>query len=272
MKQLMFFTILSVLLLACEKSFDWTFDENNLNTIVVDGIITNVRRAHVIRITKPVALLNEKPEPVRGAAVYLFDGDAVDTLTENPKFPGFYLTDSTYRAVLNKTYHLRIEYAGKRYDAFARMVPVTPFKKLLYSYDENKNMFYIDSVAETFSSKESAMYEIIIDRSNVPGFENLPVTERVSIVYYYTLRTIDISEVFAPEKERVYFPKGTKIIERKYSLAPQHAEFIRSLLSETEWRGGYFDIAQSNVRTNISNGGLGFFGVCTVIRDSLTVN
>ena len=272
MRNLILVVILSVLFVACEKSFDWNFDDESLNTIVVDGIITNIRKAHVVRITKPVVSLNEKPEPVSGAIVSIYDGDFVDTLTESLKIPGYYLTDTNYRAVLNKTYHLRVEYEGKRYDASARMIPVTPFEKLSYAYDESKGMFYIDSVAENFNSKESAIYEIVIDWTHLSEYQNLPVYDRVAVVYYYTLRTIDISEVFAPEKERVYFPKGAKILERKYSLAPQHAEFVRSLLAETEWRGGYFDIAQSNVRTNISNGGLGFFGVCTVIRDTLTVN
>ncbi len=263
--------ILSVVFVSCEKSINWDFDDNKINTIVVDGIIINVRKAHAIRITKPVSSLNEKPEPVSGAVVRLYNGDFVDTLKEQAKFPGLYFTDTTYRAVLNKTYRLRVDYAGKSYEAFARMIPVSPFRKLSYAYDENKNMFYIDSVAESFSSKESAMYEIIIDWSHLPEYQNKPLIDKTAIVYYYTLKTIDISQVFAPEKERVYFPAGARILERKYSLAPQHADFIRSLLSETEWRGGYFDVSQANVHTNISNGGLGFFGVCTVTRDTLTV-
>lgn len=271
MKQFLLIFILSIVLISCEKDINWNFDDHQLNTIVVDGIITNVRKAHAIRITKPVSSLNEKPEPVTGALVSLYNGDFIDTLKEVSKFPGIYYTDTLYRAVLNKTYRLRVEYGGKQYEAFARMVPVSPFQKLSYAYDENKDMFYIDSVAESFSSKESAMYEIIIDWSHLPAYQNKPLIDRTAIVYYYTLKTIDISQVFAPEKERVYFPEGAYIIERKYSLSPQHAHFIRSLLSETEWRGGYFDISQSNVSTNISNGGLGFFGVCTVTRDTLTV-
>ncbi len=272
MKSLILFVIFSILFISCEKDIEWNFDDNELNTIVVDGIITNVRKAHVIRITKPVSALNEKPEPVTGAVVSLYNGDFTDTLKELGEIQGLYYTDTAYRAVLNKTYRLRIEYAGKRYEAFARMIPVSPFRKLSYAYDENKGMFYIDSVAESFNSKESAMYEIIIDWSHLTEYQNQALIDRTAVIYYYTLKTIDISQVFAPEKERIYFPAGARILERKYSLAPQHADFIRSLLSETEWRGGYFDVAEANVHTNISNGGLGFFGVCTVTRDTLTVN
>ena len=271
MKHIIFLLLLFVSLISCEEKMNWEFKDEALNTIVVDGILTNIRRAHLIRITKPVVELNEKPEPVSGAIVLLSNGSKIDTLRESLIKPGFYFTDTIFRAVLNKIYRLRIQYQGKQYESFARMVPVTPFRKLSYAYDSDKDMFYIDSVTQNFSSKESAMYEIIIDWSHLPQYSHLPLVNRVAVVYYYTLTSIDISEVFAPEKERIYFPKGTRIFERKYSLSPKHAEFIRSLLSETDWRGGYFDITQANVRTNISNGGLGFFGVCTVIRDTITV-
>ena len=61
------------------------------------------------------------------------------------------------------------------------------------------------------------------------------------------------------------------MIQRKYSLSPQHEEFIRSLLVETQWHGGNFDIEEGNVHTNLSEGALGFFGACSVITYSSTV-
>ena len=63
----------------------------------------------------------------------------------------------------------------------------------------------------------------------------------------------------------------TTIIESKYSVTPEHAGFIRSMLLETEWRGGLFDVAQGNLETNLSQGAFGFFAISTVIRDTLTV-
>lgn len=264
------FIFIFFLFISCEKEVNWDFAPTE-SRIIVDGILTNAKKAHIIKLSQSVTELNELPEPVSDATVTIYNGDSIHTLTEFPKNSGIYRTDSNYRAVLNKTYSLQILYENKRYNGFARMIPVTPFEKLLYAYNSENNMFYIDSVAKSFSSKESAMYEIIIDWSHLAGYENVPIKDKIAVLYYYTLKTIDISQVFAPEKETVYFPKGARILERKYSLAPKHAEFIRSLLSETEWRGGFFDVARANVRTNISNGGLGFFGVCTVVRDTLIV-
>ena len=47
------------------------------------------------------------------------------------------------------------------------------------------------------------------------------------------------------------------------------ANYFRSMLMEIEWQGGIFDETPSSLPTNISNGGLGFFGVSAVLSDTL---
>jgi len=43
------------------------------------------------------------------------------------------------------------------------------------------------------------------------------------------------------------------------------------LLLETSWQGGVFPSDPANVNTNLSEGALGFFGICAVNSLSLTV-
>ena len=76
--------------------------------------------------------------------------------------------------------------------------------------------------------------------------------------------TIDVSQVFAPENEKIYFPKGSIIWIRKYALSNEYAEYLRAVLLETKWRGGFLDSQPANVPSNFSNGALGFFSVCAV--------
>jgi len=47
-------------------------------------------------------------------------------------------------------------------------------------------------------------------------------------------------------------------------MGPDYADFYRSLLIETVWRGSVFDVYQSNVRSNMSEGAMGYFGAATV--------
>jgi hypothetical protein len=43
------------------------------------------------------------------------------------------------------------------------------------------------------------------------------------------------------------------------------------VLSETEWRGGAFDVQRENVPTNLSKGAIGFFAVSTVLSDTTII-
>jgi hypothetical protein len=263
--------LLSILIYSCEEVTDYEFSTEDLQFIVVNGNLTNERKAHEITVKYPVTSLNEPAMPVSGAYVYVFDGDSLHALEEDLLNPGTYKTDEAFSSVVNRPYTLYIATSEKQYYASTYMLPVTAFNPLKYSFDEEKKLFSIDSVNQAFDRNESAIYEIQVDWTQVEGYETIEKSKKKAVLYYYTLNTIDISQVFAPEKETVYFPAGTTLVESKYSITPEHAGFIRSMLLETEWRGGFFDVAQGNLKTNLSEGAFGYFSVSTVIRDTIIV-
>jgi hypothetical protein len=115
------------------------------------------------------------------------------------------------------------------------------------------------------------MWEVLLDWSKVPGYQQTDSTKCKARLLFYTLSTLDVSEIFAPTVEKVSFPAGTTINEIRYSMTPEYAEFIREVLLETQWQGGLFNTIPSNVPTNLSSGGIGFFAVCGVYSISQTV-
>lgn len=265
------FLIFMSQLVSCENATEW---ENNIQApdyLVVNGLITNEKKEHEIKLSKTVDQLNETEKPISGAIVTIFDGDTLFILAENPANSGIYRTDTNFRAFINKIYTLSIFSDGKNYYSSVYTIPVTPFNPLKYKLDEGKQMFALDSVTLAFDNNESAMYEISIDWTQVSGYESIAEYAKKAVIYYYSLSTIDVSEIFESEREKIYFPKGTTIIEKKYSLTPDHSDFLRSMLLETEWRGSLFDVAHGNVKTNLSKGALGFFGACTVIQETIIV-
>jgi hypothetical protein len=141
------------------------------------------------------------------------------------------------------------------------------FSVLKYIKDKNNGLYHITWVAENYNPQYYAMYEILLDWSSVTGYQSLPADSCKARLLYYTLPTLDVSEVFAPEKQKINFPAGTIIREKRFSLTHDHAEFIRALLSETNWSGGLFDCSHANLPTNLSDGAAGYFGACAV--DSL---
>ncbi len=90
-------------------------------------------------------------------------------------------------------------------------------------------------------------------------------------VIFYDLKTVDVNEVAKPEKEEFTFPAQSIIVRTKYSVSEQYKNFLRSVLSETEWRGGVFDVERANAPTNLSSGAAGFFAVSTIVSDTSVV-
>ena len=250
---------------------DWDLQTGSLDVLIVDGLITNELKPHYVKLSKPSSQLNAPIMWVSGAQVSVSDGDTSYVFNETLDSAGLYLSDSTFSAVIGKEYKLTILFNNKTYTALTSMVPVTPFESLTYrEYDDH--VYKIDSISRTYNSEDYAMWEIMIDWSHLPQFDTIINDTSKARLLYYTLPTIDINQMFSPVKENVYFPLGAIITERKYSLTYEHSLFIRSLMCETNWRGGYFDVAHANVITNLSEGAMGYFGACTVDELEIVVD
>lgn len=269
------FKILAIIILtiffSCEKAIDWQFQmDADTTKIVVDGIITSENKFQTIKLSLPVACYNCPPVMLSGASVVVSDGQNDYIFAEDSLNKGIYVSTEKFYGIPGKTYYLTVNYNGKTYSAQAEMISVTDFEKVSYVLDSSKNLYKLTNLPSVFSLNENAMYEITIDMSELPEYADSSYEQSHIVLYYYRLTSIDISEIAHPDKEKIYFPYGSKITEKKYSLTPEHAEFLRSLLLETEWRGGLYDIEQGNVETNITDG-YGYFGACAVITKYVTV-
>ncbi|MBN2890330.1 MAG: DUF4249 family protein [Bacteroidales bacterium] len=259
------FIIFILTLFSCEKAIDWKFYPSENQYIVVESIITNENSNKEVKINYSAQNLNEKPQPVFGAEVIVSDGFNEYTFTEADS--GIYISDNKLVAVVNRIYTLTIIIEEKTYTAVSAMVPVNDFEPISYSYTDDSSCRF-SSTPSQFLPDENSMYKITIDYSNLPEYTDSSYYQTHKIVYYYSLSSIDVPEIFAPDAEKLTFPRGSIITERKYSLTPQHADFMRSMLLETSWRGGVFDVEHGNVTTNLSEGALGYFGACSVIQKS----
>ncbi len=272
MQKIIYIIGLFLALQSCVKQTKWPVTETTPARIIVDAILTDEVKSHQVTLTYTVSQLNQSPQPVVGANVIISNEDSVWNLAEQPANSGIYLTPPAFFARLTKNYTLLISQNNIIYSAKATMRPGSYFPELKYLKNEQNNLYYIDWVANAFSAKDAARWELLIDWSRVPGYQNLDSIDNHARMLFYTLPTLDVSEVFAPQMEEINFPAGTMITERRYSITPEHAEFIREMLLETNWTGGLFNVAAANVTTNLSNGALGFFGVCAVNELSVIVN
>lgn len=271
MQKFLTYLIILMLLVSCEEQTDWDLKKAENEFIVVDGTITNELKVQTVTIMKPVTALNEIPEPLSGATVLVSATLATHTFHEDILHPGTYLSDKAFTGIRNQTYSLLITSGIRTYSSKAVLAPaVQDFVFIKYQKDPEDNQYRFVSSPFPYNPSLSAMYEIQLDWSSAPGYENQNPDSCRSKLYYYTLPTLDVSELFAPGIEKIAFPSGTVITERRYSLTDEHAAFLRAVLLETTWQGGYFNTASANIPTNLSTGAMGFFGACGVAEKQET--
>jgi hypothetical protein len=257
------FLLLTLLVAGCEVEYPWKLQSDSTKALVVDGILTSEPKAQCIKLSLVNPGINMPYNPVSGAIVNVSDSTNLYQFNESAQEPGSYYS-SPFQAVVGKTYNLLINYESISYIASASMVPVTPLD--IISIIKDKGLCRYNFI----KSGNPAMIEVNYDWSSNPAYCTTYGSCQAQ-EDYYVLNNVDVNNIFGPAKDTIFFPVGTKIIRKKYSLSKGHQDFIRALLIETEWRGGIFDVQQGNVLSNISNGAKGFFATCMVISDTTVV-
>lgn len=264
MKTRVSFLIVISLFFACEERIDIPIQSKDTELLVVEGVLTNENINHKVKLTLPYQSMYGKATPASGAVVLVVEGNSkIHTLYEQPAGSGEYYTP-TFRAVFGPVYTLYILYQGKEYVAQDSSAPVEPLTPLDY---RRVNDEYTLVIGE---SGENANYiDHSISWKNTPAC--LPESSCEGRIVFYDLKSIDVNEIAKPGKTEFLFPAGTTIIRKKYSVSAAYRSFLRSVLSETEWRGGVFDVDRVNATTNLSAGAIGFFAVTTVVSDTTLI-
>ena len=255
-------------MLSCDEQVDWELKYQEEDLLVVEGKISSEVKQHEVKLTRPLYEMNGTPEPVRGAQVEIFDGRVLHALAEDAERPGIYRTDSLFAAQLNRYYQLRILHESKRITAVTFMREVKPFQYM--------NVYPVQSdppLLEAYisDSDEPSIVRMELDWSHLPGYELLPDSATHAVIYHYTLNGVDVNKMFKPPQEHVRFPPGTIVFREKESVNPWYAEFLRGILSETDWRGGMFDVLPGNARTNMVGDGIGYFTAADVLHDTIVI-
>ncbi len=212
--------------------------------------------------------MNGDPEAVSGLVVEITDGRSIHPLHEDRSRPGTYLTSPDFAGEAGRGYQLRIHQGDKLITAISYLREVTPIQNMRPYQVQNNPPLYEVYITD---SDEPAIVRLELDWSHVPGYDTLSHAENHALIYHYTLGTIDVNRMFPPDREAVRFPPGTIVFREKESVNGQYEEFLRGMISETDFRGGVFDVLPGNARTNLTEGAIGYFTATQVIRDTLVI-
>lgn len=265
MRHLLLSTAASVLLLtACTERIELDLDELAAPKLVVEGWITDQPMAHRVRLTTTRSYYaNEATPRVSGAQVTLTDGVQTWTLTEQPAGSGNYFTPADAAGVVGRHYTLTIQHNGDTWTATDLMRPVPALDSVAF-----------DLADREVEEGEAPWYDVRIWTQELPGLgdhyrwktyvNGYTRSDSLKAASFVDDRLYDGSAVAGVVVDQVQARPGDTIRVEQHAITKEAHDVILAILQNTEWRGGLFDPPPANVPSNISNGGLGFFGAASV--------
>lgn len=264
MKYSTYLSILVVLLSSCTEKIDIDVG-TTYQRFIVEGTITTDTMKHVVKLFKSIDYYdNEQPPSVSNAIVTIDDGVNMITLEESNQNPGYYETSEDYFGVVGRTYTLEIEIPEKlngfsSFSASSELKPVAPIDSIRVEYIEKWEVWELQIYAWDPPTEDFYSFEVfkngieITDTVTKRGisddrFFNGNYTFGVPVYYF--------DSGYEPE----FIHPGDSITLKMGGITKDYYNFLIELMDQTfEYRNPLFSGPPANIRSNISNGGLGFF-------------
>ena len=282
MKNIIFIAITLAFITSCTEPINIKTD-NSDPVIVINGIITDEHKYQEIRIIRSSPYFDDEPNAgISNALVTIqSSNNSVYEFIECDTLPGTYYSQTMWAAQEGFDYHLNIEVDfnnnGEKelYQASTTILPplyldsvkVVPMNIMghvnyalnVYGQDPPSEDYYLFklSVNDSLVTNKLSQYiitdDVMINNGYIPG---------LTIEYFG-----DISEWEKDSEETrrrsVYAKEGDKIGIGLSMISKGYFDFISQCVSEMRGENPMFGGPASNITTNISNGGVGYFsGYC----------
>lgn len=248
---------------ACEEVIDVDLNDA-APQLVVEGWIYNTPGPYEIKITLTTNYFENDAAPTVGNALVIISENTtlIDTLIMTK--PGVYKTQKILNGKIGATYQLKIIYDNNTYEAVAAMKPVAPIDSLSYRYRE-KTVFddagYFVSVhfqePNTVGDYYRWLYyrngELYKKKDEVYASDELYNGNYISFEFDYNVN----------QNDTIYL--------EMFSLERNGYDFFNAL-DEQDNTGDLFDTPPGNIKGNISNGAIGYFGASAKTVSETIIN
>ena len=259
---------------SCEETI--TLDLNPIsNKVAIDGLLTNKEGLHPVKVSRLASFYdNGKADAISNAKVTISDdlGNVYDYMESNLEL-GTYNATTAFIGTIGRKYTLNVTVEGKLYQAVDELFPVSPIDSLTWEIDENRrdnpdkdepNRFYnvLLYTQEPPATVDYYLFKFYINDTIYIGHANAEV-------YYADDRYIQ--ENIDGLEGRTYYEKDEKATFEMYRISRNAYLYYSDLDNNLKNDGGLFSPIPANVRSNISNGGLGLFQVASISSASIIV-
>jgi hypothetical protein len=258
MKKIIYIVItLLVFTSACTESFDVELDSTYVR-FVVQGSISDERKAHQVSLTKSADYFSNAPAPrITGATITISDGENTFDLTEVSD--GLYETD-TIAGEVGKTYTLTINSEGETYTSSCYLNYCAPIDLINFGYYD---------WSEYYETNDTMLYILLNAlEPETPGDFYLWNVYKNGVLESDTLHEVYFSDDIFVNGNYMYdvmvqlvedVSIGDTITLEMQAITEEYYNYITQLMTETIWNMGPLDGPPANPAGNISNGAMGFF-------------
>jgi len=277
--------LLSVFLLltftGCTETIDIDTD-NSKPVIVIYGTITDEFTYQEIHISSSTGYFDNKTNPkISGAKVSITSGNNVYTLTEVSDTPGLYRTTTKMAGIPGNTYKLKVEVdynsdgVNEEYTSSAYMESKVSLDSInikrqlisqynyfsvnLYAQDSPDEDYYMCRYQINDSIYNKISRYIVFDDTSINGqyIDGLPIEYFPDVKDKSKFSDDDIKNMtFMADNDSVKF--------ELCHITKGYYRFLQQCQFEKDGEDPFFGGPLSNIETNISNGGVGYFAAFAI--------
>ena len=258
------FAVLMALVLyiavGCTERIDITTDEA-FQKLAVEGYITPGKQ--VIRLTETSGYFSQlPPAPVSDAVVTVSDGSDTYQFAESPEEPGNYYPPEELEVIPESTYTLTIslseEIGGESYFESSAVTPryAVAIDSTRAVWRDDFEVWVIELYALEPSGPDYYMFNAFINGT--------PVTDSLSRIGITDDRLVDgnylygVFVLFLFEDE---VSPGDTLVVSTSAISQDYFRYLVEAQTELRPNNPLFSGPPANVKSNISNGALGYFAV-----------
>ncbi|QJR35691.1 DUF4249 domain-containing protein [Gemmatimonas groenlandica] len=246
---------------ACEKVVELDVADGPVRLVVEGRLESPLEPASVtllgrqsLRLTTTSPYFSNSPQPpARGAVVTVRDDLGRVVAFPESSTPGTYRTDSLV-ARAGRTYTLRIEWQGDRYEAVESLSSVAPIDSLYFMPRPKKDPA-IDGLRATIDLRDPPVTRNYYLWDQYVDGERLVSPD--TVIRY---RVVTNDEFYEGRRVRAYQPfdgravrRRQEVLVRQYSISEAVWRYYDALNRQVDGDGSPFGVPPSSVRGNVAN-------------------
>jgi hypothetical protein len=265
---------------SCTEIVDIELD-STYDRLIVYGEVTNRKGVHTVSLTRSADYFsNQKSSGISGAIVEISDGENITVLTESSNETGIYETDPYFFGTMGKTYKLNISNVdidndgmSENYSAQSFLPFLNPLDSIFLGYSTNSFFSGWQVLIWAQDPPESRdFYSFKTYKNGILLTDTLSEYIVQSDDFFNGSYTNGITAQFLNDANPSEKAKAGDIITFEINaITEEFYKFVIEAGTEASPGNPLFSGPPANIRSNISNGGLGFFTAYSLDRKTKVV-